>query len=126
MPRYSKSVLLVDDNPADRALFGRDLSRLGFDVILTGSADEAMAAIVGGNIGCLVTDQVMSVPGQELANLASGVRSDLCVVFLSGASGPREPIPAGTVFITKDDRAGLRNAVIQCMEPWRLDHPPHD
>lgn len=126
MPRYSKSVLLVDDNPADRVLFGRDLSRLGFDVILTGSADEAMAAIVGGNIGCLVTDQVMAVPGQELASLASGVRADLGVVFLSGALGPREPIPAGAVFIQKDDRAGLRNAVMECMKAWRLDNPSHD
>lgn len=126
MDRYSKSVLLVDDNPADRALFGRDLSRLGFDVILTGSADEAMAAIVGGNIGCLVTDQVMSVPGQELASLASGVRADLGVVFLSGASGPREPIPGGAVFIQKDDRAGLRNAVMECMKAWRVDNPSCD
>ena len=119
-------MLLVDDNPADRVLFGRDLSRLGFDVILTGSADEAMAAIVGGNIGCLVTDQVMSVPGQELASLASGVRADLGVVFLSGAFEPREPIPAGAVFIQKDDRAGLRNAVTECMKAWRVDSPSHD
>lgn len=124
MPLYSKSVLLVDDDPADRALFGRDLSRLGFDVILTGSADEAMAAIVGGNIGCMVTDQVMSVPGQELASLASGVRADIGVVFLSGAFQPREPIPHGTVFIQKDDRAGLRSAVIECMKPWRVDPAP--
>lgn len=121
MPRYSKSVLLVDDNPADRTLFGRDLSRLGFDVIQTGSADEAMAAIVGGRVGCLVTDQLMSVSGHELANLASGVRADLGVILLSGASAPRQPIPAGTVFIQKDDRAGLRNAVVDCMKAWRID-----
>lgn len=121
MPRYSKSVLLVDDNPADRALFSRDLSRLGFDVIPTGSADEAMAAIVGGTIGCLVTDQLMSVSGQELVNLASGVRADLGVVFLSGASEPREPIPPGAAFIRKEDRAGLRSAVLECMKPWRVD-----
>jgi FixJ family two-component response regulator len=126
MPRYSKSVLLVDDDPADRALFGRDLSRLGFDVIQTGSVDEAMAAIVGGNIGCLVTDQIMSVSGQELASLASGVRADLGVVFLSGAFDPREPVPAGAVFIRKGDRAGLRNAVMQCMKAWRLDDPADD
>ena len=126
MPRYSKSVLLVDDNPADRALFGRDLSRLGFHVILTGSADDAMAAIVGGNIGCLVTDQVMSVPGHELASLASGVRTDFGVVFLSGALEPSEPLPPGAVFIQKDDRAGLRNAVMECMKTWRIDDPSQD
>ena len=121
MPRYSKSVLLVDDNPADRALFARDLSRLGFDVLQTGSADEAMAAIVGGKVGCLVTDQVMSVPGQELASLAAGVRADLRVIFLSGAAHPREPIPAGAVFVQKDDRPKLRGAVVECMKPWLVD-----
>ena len=118
MPHYSKSVLLVDDDPADRALFARDLSRLGFDVLQTGSANEAMAAIVGGRVGCLITDQVMSVPGQELASLAAGVRADLCVVFLSGAALPREPIPAGTMFVQKDDREKLRAAVLECMKPW--------
>ena len=121
MQRYSKSVLLVDDDPADRALFSRDLSRLGFDIVQTGSVDEAIAAIVGGRIGCLVTDQIMSVPGQELASLASGIRADIGVVFLSGASEPREPIPAGAVFIQKSDRAGLRHAVIDCMKTWLVD-----
>lgn len=123
MPRYSKSVLLVDDDPADRLLFSRDLQRLGFDVIQTGSADEAMAAIVGGKIGCLVTDQVMSVPGQELASIASGVRRDLGVIFLSGAAEPRAPIPAGATFIQKDNRSALCEAVKKCMQPW-LVHPP--
>ena len=123
MGTYSKSVLLVDDNGADRELFTRELKRLGFDVIPTGSPEEAMAAVVRGNIGCLVTDQVMAVPGQELASVASGIRKDLCIVLLSGASGPREPVPANALFIEKDDRAGLRAAVLKCMEPWRKDLP---
>lgn len=121
MPRYSQSVLLVDDDPADRALFGRDLTRLGFHVIQTGSVEEAMAAVVGGTIGCLVTDQMMTVPGQELASLAAGVRADLGVVFLSGAFAPREPIPPGAVFVQKHDRTGLRSAVIACMKPWLIE-----
>ncbi len=122
MPRYSKSVLLVDDDPADRLLFSRDLRRLGFDVIQTGSADEAMAAIVGGRIGCLVTDQVMTVPGQQLATLASGVRKDVGIVFLSGAAAPRMPMPPGACFVQKDNRSALCEAVKKCMEPW-LVHP---
>jgi len=123
MPSYSKSVLLVDDDPADRVLFSRYLQRMGFDVIQTGTASEAMAAIVGGNIGCLITDQVMSVPGQELASLASGVRKDLCIVFLSGAAEAREPIPANAFFVQKEDRKALKAVVIGCMEPWRNDSP---
>lgn len=126
MPSYSKFVLLVDDDPADRALFSRYLQRLGFNVIQTGTASEAMAAIVGGNIGCLITDQVMSIPGQELASLASGVRKDLCVVFLSGATKAREPIPAGAFFVQKEDREALKDAVVGCMKPWRTDSPEEE
>ena len=121
MRTYSKSVLLVDDSGADRELFTRELTRLGFDVIPTSSPEEAMAAIMRGNVGCLITDQIMSVPGQELASLASGIRKDLPVVLLSGASGPREPVPANVLFIQKDDREGLRAAVLKCMEPWHKD-----
>ena len=119
MARYTKSVLLVDDDPADRALFSRDLRRLGFEVIQTGSPEEAMAAIVGGRVGCLISDQLMAVPGEELAAIASGVRKDLGVVFLSGASSRRKSPPAGAVFIEKDDRAGLRAAVLKCVLAWR-------
>ncbi|HKR86282.1 MAG TPA: response regulator [Terriglobales bacterium] len=69
MARHAKSVLLVDDDPADRTLFSRDLRRLGFEVIQTGSPEEAMAAIVGGRVGCLITDQVMTVPGKNWLRL---------------------------------------------------------
>jgi FixJ family two-component response regulator len=126
MARYTKSVLLVDDDPADRTLFSRDLRRLGFEVIQTGSPEEAMAAIVGGRVGCLITDQVMAVPGKELAAIASGVRKDLCIVFLSGASSRRESLPAGAVFIEKEDRAGLRAAVLKCMMAWRESGSPDE
>jgi len=73
MARYSRSVLLVDDSPADRALFTRELQRAGFDVLATGSAEDAMSVIVAGGVGCLVTDEVMAVTGQELAAIAAGV-----------------------------------------------------
>jgi FixJ family two-component response regulator len=126
MARYTKSVLLVDDDPADRTLFSRDLRRLGFEVIQTGSPEEAMAAIVGGRVGCLITDQVMAVPGKELAAIASGVRKDLGIVFLSGASSRRESLPAGAVFIEKEDRAGLRAAVLKCMTAWRESGSPDE
>lgn len=123
MARYSKSVLLVDDNPADRVLLSRELQRLGFDVIATGSAEEAMSAIVAGGVGCLVTDQIMAVSGQELAAIASGVRSDLCIVFISGAPEPKQPLPAGALFVSKDNRRQLVQAVTDCMKPWQISGP---
>jgi CheY-like chemotaxis protein len=87
--RYSKIVLLVDDDPADQKLFSRELEKHGFRVIITASPENAMAAIVGGGIGCLVTDQIMPVKGGELATLAAGVRGDLSIVVFSVAPARR-------------------------------------
>ena len=116
--KYSKSVLLIDDDPADRKLFARLLRRAGFDVIEALSADAAMATIVAGNIGCIVTDQMMPVSGAELAKAAQDARGDIGIVFISG--GARKPdLPYDAVFISKDDRDGLQSAVEECMVAWR-------
>jgi FixJ family two-component response regulator len=120
MPQYSKSVLLVDDDPADRKLFTRALQRQGFDVISTGSAEEAMTAIMAGGIGCLVTDQIMAVTGHELASIAAGIRSDLGIVFISGAFEPRGDLPSGAIFVSKDNRPQILRTVADCMEQWKL------
>jgi FixJ family two-component response regulator len=109
--------LLIDDDPADRKLFSRLLRRDGFDVIETFSADAAMATIVGGNIGCVVTDQVKPVSGPELARSVSGARADIGVVFISGGA-PKPDLPQDAIFISKDDREGLRRAVEDCMSRW--------
>jgi CheY-like chemotaxis protein len=115
--KYSKSVLLIDDDPADRKLFARLLRRFGFDVIEAFSADAAMAVIVGGNIGCVVTDQVMPVSGPELARSVSGARADIGVIFISGGA-PKPDLPSDATFISKEDREGLQRAVENCMGPW--------
>jgi DNA-binding NtrC family response regulator len=119
LQRYSKIVLLVDDDPADQKLFSRELERHGFRVIITGVPENAMAAIVGGGIGCLVTDQVMPIAGGgELAKLAAGVRGDLCIIIFSGAAEPKEPIPAGTFYVSKDEPGALVELVTKCMQRW--------
>ena|SRR5690348_4836570 len=122
--RYSRVVLLVDDDPADEKLFGRELHKHGFPVVLTGSPEDAMAVIVAGKVGCLVADQIMSVKGEELAQLAAGVRQDMGIIMLSGAPYPREPIPASTVFVSKDDLPKLIQTVTDFMERWRTENMP--
>ncbi len=118
-PDYSKAVLIVDDDPSDRKLFWRELDKQGFPVIVTGSPDDAMAAVVAGNVGCLITDQIMAVKGQELAEIAAGIRSDMSIVVFSGASSPREPMPAGAIFVSKNDVPKLIRTVTDCMARWR-------
>jgi CheY-like chemotaxis protein len=120
MTRYSKSVLLVDDDPADLALFGRELRKLGYRVLETDKADIAMAEIVSGSVACVVTDQAVPISGHELVEVAKGVRKDIGVIFLSGAAQPSKPLPEHSTFISKDDRAGLQRAVQACMEQWAV------
>jgi FixJ family two-component response regulator len=119
VPRYRKSVLLVDDSPADLILFKRLLEKAGFKVIATSRADAAMSKIVAGDIGCLVTDQLMPISGQELVSLARGVRSDIGVIFLSGADVPRQPLPPGAVFISKNNKHALVETVMGCMSRFK-------
>jgi CheY-like chemotaxis protein len=120
MHRYSKSVLLIDDNSDDLLLFSRELKKLGFDVLATGSPEQAMSAIVGGSIGCLITDQAMPISGQELVNIAQSVRSDIGVIFLSGAP-LTGPVPSGTTFVDKEDREKLKKVVLNSMARWRRE-----
>ena len=117
---YSKLVLLVDDERTDRVLFSRKLQNHGFEVVATDSAEAAMAAIVEGRVGCLITDQVMTVKGDELANLALGVRRDMCIIVFSGMPHPIKPLPDGALFVKKDEGDALVKVVTDCMERWRI------
>ena len=120
MRQHSKSVLLIDDSPDDRFLFSRELTKNGFDVLATDSPEEAMAAIMAGSVGCLVADHIISVRRSEFAEVVKGVRNDIPIIVLSGASRPREPLPAGAVFVSKHNVAELVNRVEECMHRWAL------
>ena len=121
MPNYLKKILLVDDDPADRALFTREIRNMGYEVMPTDSPDEAMVAIVGGLVGCLITDQSMPVSGHELVKVAREARIDMGVIILSGSLTPSEPLPPGAAFVNKDDKAALEKALTGCMEHWRIE-----
>jgi DNA-binding NtrC family response regulator len=115
----TKFVLLVDDDPSDRKLFARYLERFGLKVIATGAADKAMEQIVAGNVGCVITDQKMQPSGHELVQLVKSVRSDIELIFLSGAEKPSQPLPAEIRYIHKSDKQTLADAVLKCMDRWR-------
>jgi two-component system cell cycle sensor histidine kinase/response regulator CckA len=78
----SETVLLVEDEPAVRALVG-----LGYRVIEAGRGDDALAAADAhpGHIALLVTDVVLpGMQGPELAELLALRRPGMAVLFCSG------------------------------------------
>lgn len=117
--KYSKSVLLVDDDPADRKLIGRILRKGGFNVLEVGTVDAAMANIVSGRIGCVVTDQIMPISGLELARSAQQVHGDMAIVFISGGE-PRPDLPKNANFVSKGDFDSLVATVQGCMQKWQV------
>jgi CheY-like chemotaxis protein len=117
---YSKFVLLVDDDPADLFIFKRLLERADFQVIATPQAETAMTAIVSGEVGCLITEQMMPISGQELITYVRSVRSDIDVILLSGSEAPRETLPPDTIFIRKHERQKLVETVVGCMNRHKM------
>ena len=118
-PSFTKPILLIDDDPQDRRLFTHFFAKLGLKVIATGDPEVAMAQIVSGDVGCVITDQAMQISGHELLANVRQVRSDIGVIFISGADRPSQPLPSGVMFFKKNDRAGLAEHVLKCMARWR-------
>ncbi|HET9270598.1 MAG TPA: PAS domain-containing protein [Vicinamibacterales bacterium] len=83
----SETVLLVEDEPALRALTKRVLSSAGYTVIDAGNGDEALAALAAyqGPVHLMLTDVVMpGMNGRDLATRVVALRPAIKVLFASG------------------------------------------
>jgi DNA-binding NtrC family response regulator len=81
------TVLLVDDEEDLRDIMRRMLGRRGFDILLAGDSDSAIATCRDhdGDIDVLVTDLGLpGVSGGELALSATELRPQMGVVYISG------------------------------------------
>ena len=89
MPRGTETVLVVEDEPAVRAVTGRMLRGLGYEVLEATGPTQALA-ISGSHespIDLLITDVVMpEMNGRALAERLQGQRPALAVLFMSGYS----------------------------------------
>jgi PAS domain S-box-containing protein len=100
-PRWSGTVLVVDDDPSIRHYLRRVLEQCGLSVLEAGGGDEALrrAEEHAGALSLVVTDIVMpQMSGRELVRRLSAARPGTPVLFLSGyfADAPR-----GDAFLTK-------------------------
>jgi CheY-like chemotaxis protein len=86
-PPVRPTVLVVDDEEDLRDIMRRMLERRGFDTLVAGDSDEAIAACRdhAGTIDVLVTDLGLpGVSGGELSHAATAIRPDMGVVYISG------------------------------------------
>ena len=128
-PARSGVVLLVEDDPAVREFARRGLESMGYSVLATAGADEALLASErwAHKIDVLLTDLVM--PGEHGPELAARVRRQrqgIGVVFMSGYSkeavGPGGEIGLSGVFLPKPfSLEALGRAVARAVEASRAE-----
>jgi DNA-binding response OmpR family regulator len=81
------TVLVVDDEPDLRDIMRRMLERRGFDTLVAGDSEQAIATCRDhqGDIDVLITD--LGLPGAsggDLSRTAIALRPDMGVVYVSG------------------------------------------
>jgi len=85
-----RRLLLVEDEPAVRAVLAKGLTRLGLDVATASDATEALAWLESGAAVDVVLSDVMmpGIDGVELSKRARRLRPGLPVLLMSGFAEP--------------------------------------
>jgi two-component system, cell cycle sensor histidine kinase and response regulator CckA len=86
-PRGTETILVVEDDPALRALSARVLEANGYTVLLARNGIEALAIASGyaGHIDMVATDVVMpKMNGRPLVEKLTETRQGMRVLFMSG------------------------------------------
>ena len=116
LPRGTETVLLVEDNPAVRAITTRVLRSLGYKVLVAHRGEEALevAAAHGPEpIHLLLSDVVLpGMSGPAVAERLSARRHGLKVLFVSGYIADES--------VTSDANAGRINTLLKPFGPTAL------
>ena len=108
VPRGAGTILLVEDEPAVRALVRAMLERNGYSVLAASQGVEALEVVAAhaGPIDLVLTDVVMpQMGGRQLADHLATLRPETRVLFMSGypndALGSQGVAAPGTAFLQK-------------------------
>jgi PAS domain S-box-containing protein len=85
--RGTGTILLVEDDEALRALVGRMLEKLGYEVLAASSGDQALDLCRNhaAKIDLVLTDVIMpNLSGRQLVEQLRALRTDVKVLFMSG------------------------------------------
>ncbi len=105
--REGETILLVEDDPAVRALVSQVLSELGYAYVEAGDAAGAIPILESGQrIDLMISDVGLpGMNGRQLADIGRQLRSDLKVLFITGyaenASARSGFLEEGMQMITK-------------------------
>lgn len=115
----ARRILLVEDEPAVRILFGQALRRAGYTVIEARNGAEAIELFeaAAGDIDLLITDVRMPLlGGSELADTLASRRVGLRTLFVSGYAAALELGPNAMLLQKPFVRADLLQAVQRMLD----------
>jgi len=108
LPQGNETILLVEDDEFVRGVAVKILKRLGYDVLVASSGNEALLIneTKKGAIDLLLTDVVMpNMNGKELVEQMKMLTPGLEVLYMSGYTDPgvdlREHIEEGASYLAK-------------------------
>jgi CheY-like chemotaxis protein len=111
------TVLMVEDEPIIRNLVSEELTDAGFDVVVVGNADEAVAVLEArNNIQLVFTD--IDIPGSmDGLKLAAAVRDRWPPIHIIITSGKKRPavMPSEAIFVPKPY---LSDVVVDAMKTF--------
>ena len=105
-----KVILVVEDDPAIRAMVARQLKGLGYRILAAENADEALKTLAANHVDLLFTDMVMpgKMNGKQLAVAACAKYPGLKTLFTSGFPGQSDlagaQIEPGDILLRKPYR----------------------
>lgn len=117
-PSGTETILVVDDEPAIRAVAARGLRRLGYTVLEAGDGEEACRVLEGnGRVDMVVADTVMPrMGGVELAEQLAGLEVSPVVLLVSGHPRDELELAEGVAFLEKPyTPAALARRVRDCL-----------
>ncbi|MDQ8051235.1 ATP-binding protein [Luteibacter sp.] len=85
----SARILVAEDHPVNRAVISRQLNHLGFECVLTGDGEQALAALAGGAFDLLITD--CDMPRMDGYALVQRIRTDEARADEAAAEGALRP-----------------------------------
>jgi hypothetical protein len=105
-PTGTETILVVEDEPALRALVAQMLESKGYMVIAAESAEDALTIAESDLIDLVLTDLVMPrISGRELAARIRAARPNARVLFMSGYADEavvrHGALDAGAAFVEK-------------------------
>jgi two-component system, cell cycle sensor histidine kinase and response regulator CckA len=121
-------VLVVEDDPAISDLTGRIIHKMGFEVVLAESADQAMVMIEDEGLRprLVIADVVMpGLSGLELSHILRFKHPEIAVILMSGYTAAiiaqHGEIDPDTPFIQKPfSRAELSQKIVAALNPAEL------